>query len=107
MTVVDVLMQCRTLGVMLAPGKGDKLRVSPPGVLPEELRDQLRKHKVALRQLMTAPAADVISEEPCPLCGSRERWEWLDGRLLCRVCFVLDLAPLTLRRHGWPDATAA
>jgi hypothetical protein len=28
--------------------------------------------------------------------GSRERWHWLDGRWLCRVCLVLDLAPWTL-----------
>jgi hypothetical protein len=101
MTVLDVLTQCRTLGVWLAPGSGDKLRLSPPGVLPGELREQVKKHKAALRQLMTAPSADVISAEPCQVCGSRERWHWLDGRLLCRVCLILDLAPLTLVRSGW------
>jgi hypothetical protein len=54
--------------------------------------------EVQTRQLSAAPPADVMSEEPCALCGSHERWRWLDGRLLCRVCLVLDLASLTLKR---------
>jgi hypothetical protein len=100
MIVTDILVQCATLGVTLAPGDAGTLRVSPPGVLPEGLRAQLRAHKSALLQLLLAPPADVLSAEHCPTCGSRERWLWLDGRLLCRVCFILDLAPLTLRREG-------
>jgi hypothetical protein len=48
------------------------------------------------RQLSAAPAADVMSEEACPICGSRERWCWLDGRELCRPCLVLDRKPMTL-----------
>jgi hypothetical protein len=101
MIVVDLLVACERLGVILATGEQGTLRANPPGVLPEDLRAQLRAHKQELWQLLTAPPADVLSDEPCPICGSQERWQWLDGRLFCRVCVVLDLAPLTLVRSGW------
>jgi hypothetical protein len=26
--------------------------------------------------------------EPCPACGSKEKWIWLDGRQLCRPCLI-------------------
>jgi hypothetical protein len=52
----------------------------------------------SLRQLLTALPLDLLNKDPCLVCGSGERWQWLDGRLLCRVCLVLDLAPLALRR---------
>ena len=70
---------------------------------------QLLTHNRALARLLTAPPADFLSAEPCPLCSSRERWTWLDGRALCRVCLVLDLAPLTLRRgvRGIDEGAAA
>lgn len=53
-------------------------------------------------KLLTAPEPDFLSATSCVICGSRERWTWLDGRPLCRVCLILDLAPLTLVRQGWP-----
>jgi hypothetical protein len=97
MTMSEILSQCSLLGVTLAAGEEWKLRVSPPGVLPPELRAQVQAHRETLRRL-TAPPADVLSDEPCDVCGSRERWLWLGGRPLCRVCLVLDLAPLSLLR---------
>jgi hypothetical protein len=102
MTVQEILSHCAVLGVTLAPSGGGKLRVSPPGVLPEELRARLQRHKIALLRLPTAAPADCLSEEPCTICSSHERWIWLDGRLLCRVCVILDQAPLTLARQGRP-----
>jgi TubC N-terminal docking domain len=100
MTVPEILAQCATLGVTLAPGDAGTLRVSPPGVLPDGLRAELQAHKTALLRLLSAPPADVLNDERCPTCGSRERWLWLDGRLLCRLCLLLDLVPLTLRPVG-------
>ena len=47
-------------------------------------------------RLSSAPPADLMSHDPCAICGSHERWIWLDGRLLCRVCVVLDLMPMSL-----------
>jgi hypothetical protein len=99
--VTAIIDQCRDLGVTLAPGEYDALRVSPPGVLPSILKADLKAHKVDILKLLSAPPADIMSHEPCPICRSHERWQWLDGRLLCRVCLVLDLAPLTLLRGGW------
>ena len=96
MTVREISTQCSRLGVTLAAGDEGKLRVSPPGVLSAELRAQLHAHKETLRRLLTAPPADVLGVEPCDVCGRRERWYWLDGRLLCRTCLVLDLVPMTL-----------
>lgn len=104
--VLDLLRQCASLGVSLAPGDNGALRVSPPGMLPDDLKAALRIHKPAVLKLLTAPPADFLSETPCPICGSRERWRWIDGRALCRVCLILDLAPLTLVRQGWPEDRA-
>jgi hypothetical protein len=84
---------------------GDRLVVRGPRS-SEALAQQLLAHKAELLPLLTAPPADFLSEEPCPICGSRERWTWLDGRLLCRVCLVLNLAPLTLVREGWERPAA-
>jgi TubC N-terminal docking domain len=94
--VTELLAQCQVLGVTLAPGDQGALRVSPPGVLPSPLKEVLKAHKAEILQLLTAPPADVMSEHPCTMCGSYERWHWLDGRTLCRLCLVLDFAPMTL-----------
>ena len=99
--VTEILDQCQGLGVTLAPGEHGALRVSPPRVLTPELRAQLQAHKTTLLKLLTAPPADVLGERPCTICGSHERWQWLDGRLLCRVCVILDLAPLTSVCAEW------
>jgi hypothetical protein len=100
MRVTELLSQCARLGVTLTPGDEGMLRVSPPGILSTELRGQLKAHKTALLQLLTAPPADALSDDPCETCGSRERWRWLDGRLLCRPCLVLDLRPMSLVSSG-------
>jgi hypothetical protein len=66
---------------------------------------------LAQRELLAKPPpADVMSEELCPVCGSLDRWQWLDGQLLCRICLIFDLVPMTLLRQGWhqdPKATPA
>jgi len=95
MTAHDLLSRCQALGVRVVAGDTGTLRVSPPGVLSAELREQLRTHKPDLVRLLTAPPADVLSEEPCSTCGSRERWIWRDGREICRPCLILDLVPMT------------
>ena len=107
MMVTEILAQCATLGVTLAPGEAGTLRVSPPGVLSDELKAALKRHKSEVLKLLTAPEPDVLAETPCQVCGLRERWCWIDARLLCRVCLILDLAPLTLVRQGWPESRIA
>jgi hypothetical protein len=46
--VLNLIAKCRELGLELAPGPEGKLRVRPPGMLPEELREELRRHKPAI-----------------------------------------------------------
>jgi hypothetical protein len=95
MSVTDLLSQCAALEVTLSPSHTGKLRVSPPGVLPNGIRAQLQIYKAALLRPLSAAPADVFSDEPCATCRSHERWQCLDGRLLCWVCLILDLAPMT------------
>lgn len=54
--VQEVLTRCRDLGITLAPGPEGKLRASPPGRLPEDLREALRRHKAeVLAALRSTP----------------------------------------------------
>jgi hypothetical protein len=48
--------------------------------------------------------------EPCPACGGKEKWRWLDSRLLCRACLIRSdalpaeataAAPPPGRRQPW------
>ena len=54
MSVQEVIARCRELGVTLAPGGDGKLRASPPGRLPAELREELRRHKQEVLTLLLA-----------------------------------------------------
>ena len=94
--LLNLLDQCTMLGVTLTSGHDGRLLGSPQDLLPEGLLEQLRDNQTDLVRLLTAPSADVLGDEPCDLCGSHERWIWLDGRELCRVCLILDLMPLSL-----------
>jgi hypothetical protein len=39
--------------------------------------------------LLAQYPADELGE-PCTVCGSPEKWVWLDGRRLCRPCLIRD-----------------
>jgi hypothetical protein len=95
MNAFDLLVEIDRLGISIEVD-GDTLRYQ--GALTPEIKAQLQRHKTDILKYYTAPPPDDLSDESCDICGSRERWQWLDGRLLCRVCLVLDLVPLTLRR---------
>jgi len=43
--------------------------------------------------LSRKPPPPNINSEPCPACGSLQRWRWLDGRLLYRACLIAGDAP--------------
>jgi hypothetical protein len=89
---------------------GDQLRFhAPKGTMGPTLRQAIAEHKTALLQLLSAPPRDFLAIQPCPICGSQERWQWLDARELCRVCLILDLpaaearatVPLPRRPRQW------
>jgi hypothetical protein len=59
-------------------------------------RDRLRDHpekSVADRY----PPEEL--GDPCPDCGAKEKWIWLDGRRLCRPC-VIRGGPLQREAKG-------
>jgi hypothetical protein len=41
------------------------------------------------RLFSEAPPPDELGE-PCADCGTKEKWRWLDGRLLCRACLLRE-----------------
>jgi hypothetical protein len=92
--VTTLLEQAQAAGLKVRADRGRLVVRGPQSA--EALARQLLAHKGDLMRLLSAPPADVIANEPCDVCGSRERWLWLDGRSRCRVCLVLDLAPMTL-----------
>lgn len=102
MTAHEVLRELRRLPALLTV-EGERLIIDAlQGSLTPELHALVKAHKAELLAVLTAPEPNFLSDTPCSICGSRERWEWLDGRAPCRVCLVLDVAPLTLVRQGWP-----
>jgi hypothetical protein len=81
--------------VLKKRGSPDALK-SVPEASKEPSRPSLTE--IQTKQVLSAPPADFMTDQPCPTCGSYERWHWLDARKLCRVCLVLDWAPGTLKR---------
>lgn len=65
MTIQSALARCHALGVILTPGEGETLLVSPPGVLPDDLKALLKQHKTEVRRLLTASIqeAAVLDQE--------------------------------------------
>jgi hypothetical protein len=70
-----------------------------------------------------SPTPDHERGALCPICGSRDKWSWVDGRELCRCCLRQDTDPVaavkvfspilgghvwvvdsTLPREAWPTA---
>src|SRR5262245_3232511 len=103
----DVLItRCHALGLTLAVGSEGNLRVSPPGRLPEHLREELKRHKAevlaVLRQQATerphpsiTPRGDLI----IPLtCDPRYRW-WAGGMSVAEILMELNAPAEVWRRY--------
>ena len=71
MTVDTLISRCRDLGVTLTPGSQGTLRVSPPGRLPEELREELRQRKAEVLMLFSQLAPSRPRSEPAPVRSTR------------------------------------
>ena len=69
MTADALISRCHALGVTLAPGPAGRLRVSPPGALPEDLREELKQCKAAV---LAALHSNPLSLR-CPHCNSEAR----------------------------------
>jgi hypothetical protein len=99
MTAEALLKRCHELGVIVALSPEGKLRATPPGRLPEDLKAQIRQHK--------AEVLAVLRSWPCPHCGQPAEIEAVeprrdDGVLLtywhCEACQVWAVTPDTLQQ---------
>lgn len=90
--VTDLLRQCASLGVTLAPGDNGALRVSPPGMLPDELKAALKAHKAAILRVLMTPGDR--RETPCPCCGATDWRETPDGGRWCVPCVLAGRDPV-------------
>ena len=96
MTVCELLSETRRLAIVLHV-EGNQLRVrAPKGVLTPELQEIMAAHKGELLRLLTPVSPkkplppDLVDGTPCPSCGGRERWLWVDGSLLCYRGLIMD-----------------
>jgi hypothetical protein len=68
--VLDILSRCQTLGITLTPGDAGKLRVSPRGMLSDELREQLQRVKPTVACGNTScPCGNRHSSRSCAPCS--------------------------------------
>src|SRR5262245_32202017 len=67
---LNLIAKCRGLGLTLASSPEGKLRVSPAGKLPDDLREELKRHKSDLLALLT-----MTPVFPCPACSGQIRLE--------------------------------
>jgi hypothetical protein len=61
MTAHTLIVHCRALGVTLAPGSAGKLRVHPAGILPDELRQELKQRKAEVLRELTQQESRFFS----------------------------------------------
>ena len=58
--VQALLARCRELGAEFIPGPDGRLKVKAPAPLPEELQEELRKHKAALLALLLSTSLPLL-----------------------------------------------
>jgi hypothetical protein len=91
MYIAELMEKAASDGLTLVVDQGDVVVTAPTWEKLHAWEPILKPHKPDLLRLLTAPAADLLADDPCPICGSRDRWRWLDDRLLCRICLIFDL----------------
>jgi hypothetical protein len=80
----ETIRQLWRLGVRVQTD-GERFRLTPPGVVPEDIRAQLRSNRGEIAALLTQlPAPDR-----CQICGESTGWD--DGKLLanCTACALV------------------
>jgi hypothetical protein len=63
MTIQSALARCHALGVILTPGEGETLLVSPPGVLPDDLKALLKRHKTEVLRLLATSTQEAAARD--------------------------------------------
>ena len=105
MTAAAIVSAIRAAGVRLAV-EGDRIRLSPPGVVPADLRTKLRDAKPQVMALLAHEAADADAaiqvEDACVECGSTSWSVSLVDEELNRTCIACLTGRTQLRRAGVP-----
>jgi hypothetical protein len=104
----EVITRCRDLGVTLAVSPEGKLRATPPGKLPEALREELKQHKgEVLALLAQQEPPQTLYQEVCqatpPPAALEVFPEW---RGLLVKSKVLDLTVWVVRSRQEGEALA-
>jgi hypothetical protein len=100
MSPKELVAKCEAFGVTLAPGDGEKLRISPPGVLPDHVKRLLRAHKQAVLNLLAPPP-----ERGCYTCQQHSFWQHaVTYAWICSVCHPAPHPELIEAVHEAPKS---
>src|SRR5215468_6875763 len=99
MHVHELLEQCCRYGVTLTPAPEGKLRVSPPGKLPDDLREALKQHKAEVLVLLTKPYLTSKGELRIPFTSDRRYHWWAGGQSIAETLQELNAPPDVWRRY--------
>jgi hypothetical protein len=117
MDLQALLTECQKFGAELIPQPDGNLKIRAPRPLPNSLKDELKRRKSEVMELLTAQRPSSVSRPakrepeavmwPCPHCGQPatidDVFPSLDGerRLTlwrCDPCQVVAVTPDTIRR---------
>lgn len=99
MTVADLLAEVGRHGVALRPGDGGRIVARPAGLLPDDLKDEIRAHRDEVLAALTVPPGPWV---PCSTCGKRSGFTFSAEdptvRCLCGdprrdPCFAVEEVP--------------
>ena len=98
-----LLARCRELGATFTPLPDGKLKVQAPAPLPEELQEELRRHKAEVLALLIqgqnqpylTPAGELIVPFDA---APRYRW-WAGGQSIRATLRELGAPPEVLARY--------
>lgn len=108
--VQALLVRCRVLGAEFALTPDGKLKVRAPAPLPEELQEELRRHKTELLAVLTQQSA----EAPRPYINARGEliipfdsdlryhW-WARGQSIRATLLEINAPPDVQARYVEPD----
>ena len=105
----DLLAQVHALGVVIRAGDGVGLEASPPGVLPDLLRNELQLHRADVIRALVGAALDharALSEEwrrACYELGETAGWPALPFKPATSVGPGQALWRLWMKRASVPD----
>jgi hypothetical protein len=74
-TPLALLKRCQELGITLALWPDGSIKVSPPGVLPEPLRLEIRNHRAEILPLLTRQQEPLMPNLPPAIAEVFPDWQ--------------------------------